>query len=224
MPNSFAGRFFRCRASGCGNLLRGLSAHCPTNFLCGFFAFCGRMLVRWPGSGLICRVSGIIRRAVLRLLRADACPLVGQRFDLPRCRGCIRRAVLRLLRASTCPLAGRQFGLPGGGMCSADDCSCRRKGIVQDAGRAGEWARKKVRERGRGREEERKRGREEERKRGREEERRAVEYGRAVLLALQNTTRSRPGWRRGRLFQAGYFRPVISNRHFKPFDLLPDGG
>ena len=109
MPNSFAGRFFRCRASGCGNLLRGLSAHCPTNLLCGFCAFCGRMLVRWSGSGLICRVRE---------------------------------------------------------MYSADDCSCRRKGIVQDAGRAGEWERKKGRERGRGREEKRKRGREEERKRG----------------------------------------------------------
>ncbi|WP_419001919.1 hypothetical protein, partial [Alistipes sp.] len=28
----------------------------------------------------------------------------------------------------------------------------------------------------------------------------------------------------GRSFQAGHFRTVISNRHFKPFDLLPDGG
>ncbi|WP_412204181.1 hypothetical protein [Alistipes sp.] len=68
------------------------------------------------------------------------------------------------------------------------------------------------------------RGKEEERKRRREEERREVGYGRAVLLALQNMTRSLPGWRRGRLFQTGHFSTVISNRHFRPFYFLPDGG
>ncbi|WP_418449536.1 hypothetical protein, partial [Alistipes sp.] len=53
---------------------------------------------------------------------------------------------------------------------------------------------------------------------------REVGYGRAVLLALQNMTRSLPGWRRGRLFQTGHFSTVISNRHFRPFYFLPDGG
>ena len=146
--------------------------------------------------------------------------------------------VLRLLRASTCPLAGRQFGLPGyrglfgvrfcafcgrmlvrwlgiglicwlSGTYSADDCSCRRKGIVQDAGRAGEGERKKGRgERGREdeREEERKRGREEERKRGREEGG-WIRAGRASGAAKYDPIPTRLA--SGTSFQHGHFKPLI---------------